>query len=458
MVTPSDHATSRNPANDEVLATYPFVDDAELARILQQTQRGFEQWSKVSISERCSVLSTMAQLLRTNQEELAQLETAEMGKPISQSRDEVLKAATVMEWYVEHGPQMLADEPTLIGDQAKVRYLPLGPILAVEPWNFPIWQIMRGGISILLAGNAYVLKPAPNVVGVSLKLEELWLEAGLPEGTFVVLNASNDAVSQAIESSAIAGVTVTGSVGAGSSIAAQAGREIKKTVLELGGSDPFIVLSDADIDAAVEAAVAGRFANAGQVCISAKRMIVHQDIADEFADKLVKKVEAFVIGDPRDEETYIGPIAREDIRDEIHRQIQDSVEQGAKLLIGGNKIDGQGYYLEPTVLAGVTPEMTAFREEIFGPVAALIVAEDADHAIALANDTEYGLDATVFTADKELAANIADRLHVGAVFVNRGSSSDPRIPIGGVKKSGYGRELSHFGVTEFTNVQSLWID
>lgn len=449
-------ATSVNPATGDTIATYPFIGSEDLDDFLAEVAAGFATWSRLPIEDRCSVLTAMARLLRHNREELAQTETAEMGKPIAQSREEVTKAADVMDWYAERGQNLLAEETTELGDAATVRYLPLGPILAVEPWNFPIWQIMRGGIGILLAGNAYVLKPAPNVVGTSLLLERLWREAGLPTGAFSVLNADNEVVSQAIEHDTIAGVTVTGSVGAGSAIAAQAGRQIKKTVLELGGTDPFIVLPDADIDAAANAAVTGRFANAGQVCISAKRMIVHRDVVAEFTEKLAAQVRDFTIGDPTDESTYIGPIARADLRDEIHRQIRKTVDEGATLITGGDIIDGPGSYIEPTVLADVTPEMTAFREEIFGPVAAIIPAADVEEAIALANDSIYGLDATVYTEDLELAADIASRLQVGGVFINRNSASDPRIPIGGVKKSGYGRELSHFGVTEFTNVQAVW--
>lgn len=449
-------ATSRNPATGEVIETYPFVGAEDLAMVLHRVQAGFEQWSQTNPETRCAVLARMAGLMRRDAEQLAALITAEMGKPITQSRAEVEKAARVMSWYAENGAEILADAPTQIGPEAHVSYLPLGPVLAVEPWNFPVWQVMRGGITILLGGNAYILKPAPNVVGCGVAIEALWVEAGLPEGAFSVLNADNEVVSAAIADPRIAAVTVTGSVGAGAAIASQAGRVVKRSVLELGGSDAFIVLADADLAEAVEAAIQGRFQNSGQICIAAKRIILHQDIAEEFTEAFVAKVKDLTVGDPTEESTYIGPIARDDIRQEIHTQVQRTVSEGAQLLAGGELIDGPGNYYQPTVLAGVTPSMTAFREEIFGPVASLIIAEGLEDAITKANDSQFGLSASLWTADADLASTVARRLQVGGVFINGIAVSDPRIPIGGVKNSGYGRELSHFGVHEFTNIQAVW--
>ena len=449
-------AISRNPATDTEINRYPFLEAADLDAFLDEVQAGFNEWSQVSASDRGAVLARMAELLRRDRDKTAAVITAEMGKPITQSRAEVEKCATVLDWYAENGPAMVDDSPTSIGPEAHVSYLPLGPVLAVEPWNFPFWQVMRGAIPILLGGNCYVLKPAPNVVGCAIAMSELWREAGVPAGGFSVLNADNDVVSSAIADPRIVGVTVTGSVGAGSAIAAQAGKVVKRSVLELGGADPFVVLADADLDLAVEAAVRGRFYNAGQICIAAKRIILERSIAAEFTERFVAKVKDLPVGDPAEESTYIGPIARPDLRDQIHDQVERSLSDGAELLLGGHPLPGAGNFYEPTILGGVTSTMTAFREEIFGPVATLIVADDVDHAVQLANDSEFGLSASVWTADTAAAAQLARKLQVGGVFINSIAVSDPRIPIGGMKNSGYGRELSHFGVHEFTNIQAVW--
>ncbi|MFI0821917.1 NAD-dependent succinate-semialdehyde dehydrogenase [Streptomyces sp. NPDC021098] len=458
IVTPQAPAVARsvNPATGEVIDIYPFVGDDELDAVLRRAQQGFALWSQSSPAVRCAALARMAWLLRRDAEGLAALITDEMGKPITQSRAEVEKAAWVAAWYADNGAEMIADVPSPIGPEAHVTYRPLGPVLAVEPWNFPVWQVMRGAIPILLGGNAYVLKPAPNVVGCGLAIERLWQEAGVPEGAFSVLNADNDVVSQAIAHPVIVGVTVTGSVRAGSTIASQAGRAIKRSVLELGGSDAFIVLADADLDTAVEAAVHGRFQNSGQICIAAKRILLERAIAEDFTERFVAKVKELQVGDPTQETTYIGPIARDGIRQEIHQQVQRTIAEGARLLTGGAPIEGPGSFFQPTVLTGVTPTMTAFREEVFGPVAPLVVAEDLEDALAKANDSQFGLSASLWTADADLASRVAPRLQVGGVFINGIAVSDPRIPIGGVKNSGFGRELSHFGVHEFTNIQAVW--
>ncbi len=339
-----------------------------------------------------------------------------------------------------------------------VAYEPLGVILAVMPWNFPLWQVLRGAVPIMLAGNSYILKHAPNVMGCAALIGDIIAQAGVPAGVFNWINATNDGVSQVINDPRVAAVTVTGSVRAGKAIGAQAGAALKKCVLELGGSDPFIVLNDADIDMAVQAAVIGRYQNTGQDCAAAKRFVVEAGIADVFTQKFVAAAKALKMGDPRDDENYLGPMARFDLRDELHDQVMATVKEGATLLLGGEKLAGEGNYYPATVLANVLPTMTAFRQEMFGPVAAISVARNADHALALANDSEFGLSATVFTADSAQAQRFADELECGGVFINGYSASDARVAFGGVKKSGFGRELSHFGLREFCNVQTVWKD
>lgn len=369
------------------------------------------------------------------------------------------KSAGLCDWYAENGPAMLATEATQVeNNQAVIEYRPLGPVLAIMPWNFPLWQVLRGAVPIMLAGNSYILKHAPNVMGCAALIGEVMAQAGVPAGVFNWVNATNDGVSQIINDPRVAAVTVTGSVRAGKAIGAQAGAALKKCVLELGGSDPFIVLNDADVDMAVQAAVIGRYQNTGQVCAAAKRFIVEAGVAEIFTQKFVAAAKALKMGDPREEENYLGPMARFDLRDELHDQVMATVQEGATLLLGGEKQNGEGNYYPATVLADVLPTMTAFRQEMFGPVAAITVARDADHALALANDSEFGLSATVFTADSAQAQRFADELECGGVFINGYSASDARVAFGGVKKSGFGRELSHFGLREFCNVQTVWKD
>ncbi|WP_207885550.1 NAD-dependent succinate-semialdehyde dehydrogenase [Pseudomonas sp. 30_B] len=450
-------AISRSPATGQELARYTFEDAAQLEASLTRTDAAFRQWRETSIAERVAVLRKMAEVLRANVEPMARMEAQEMGMPVTQARGEINKCANLCDWYAENGPAMLEDEKTPI-DGAYISYLPLGPVLAVMPWNFPTWQVMRGAVSIILGGNTYVLKHAPNVMGCAYQLQKAWRDAGLPEGVFEVLNVEPPLVSKAIADDRIASIAVTGSVGAGAAIASQAGAALKKCVLELGGSDAFIVLADADLDAAVKAAVASRFGNCGQVCIAAKRMILEESIAPAFTEKLLAAVKALKIGDPLADDTFVGPMARFDLRDELDGQVQQAIADGATLLLGGHKLDGEGNYYAPTVLADVKPGNTAFKKEIFGPVASLIVARDAEHALELANDSEFGLSGAIWTADKTKAQQMARRLVSGGVFINGFSASDPRVPIGGVKKSGFGRELSHFGLREFLNPQTVWID
>lgn len=451
------HAHSVNPATGETLAAYPWATSGDVERAIAQADTGFRQWLRESVAHRAQKLRVLGAALRSRAEEMAQTISREMGKPIMQARAEVAKSASLCDWYAEHGPAMLHPESTQV-DNAVIEYRPLGPILAVMPWNFPLWQVLRGAVPILLAGNSYLLKHAPNVLGSAELIGKVFAEAGFPEGVFGRMNATNDGVSQAINDRRIAAVTVTGSVRAGAAIGAQAGAALKKCVLELGGSDPFIVLNDADLDLAVNAAVAGRYQNTGQVCAAAKRFIVEAGVADAFTQRFVDAVKALKMGAPDEEDNYIGPMARFDLRDELHQQVQATLAEGATLLLGGEKLAGSGNYYAPTVLGDVTPQMTAFRQELFGPVAAITIANDAAHALQLANDSDFGLSATVFTENDALAETFARELECGGIFINGYSASDARVAFGGVKKSGFGRELSHFGLHEFCNVQTVWKD
>jgi len=451
------HAHSVNPATGETLAANPWATSHDVERAIAQADTGFRQWRRESVAHRAQKLRDLGAALRSRAEEMAQTISREMGKPIMQARAEVAKSASLCDWYAEHGPAMLHPESTQV-ENAVIEYRPLGPVLAVMPWNFPLWQVLRGAVPILLAGNSYLLKHAPNVLGSAELIGKVFADAGFPEGVFGWVNATNDGVSQAINDRRIAAVTVTGSVRAGAAIGAQAGAALKKCVLELGGSDPFIVLNDADLDLAVNAAVAGRYQNTGQVCAAAKRFIVEAGVADAFTQRFVDAVKALKMGTPDEEDNYIGPMARFDLRDELHQQVQATLAEGATLLLGGEKMSGTGNYYAPTVLGGVTPQMTAFRQELFGPVAAITVANDAAHALQLANASDFGLSATVFTANDALAETFARELECGGVFINGYSASDARVAFGGVKKSGFGRELSHFGLHEFCNVQTVWKD
>lgn len=458
MTTPSaTHALSINPANGETLSTWPWATATEVGHALAQTVAAFRQWRSVPVAARAQKLRDLGDALRNRGEEMARMITREMGKPIAQARGEVAKSAGLCDWYADHGPAMLNTEATQVAD-AVIEYRPLGPVLAVMPWNFPLWQVLRGAVPIILAGNSYLLKHAPNVLGAANLIEQIFNDAGFPQGVFSQLNATNDGVSQMIADPRIAAVTVTGSLRAGAAIGAQAGAALKKCVLELGGSDPFIVLNDADLDLAVKAAVTGRYQNTGQVCAAAKRFIVEAGIADAFSRRFVEATAALKMGAPDAEENYLGPMARFDLRDELDQQVQATLAEGATLLLGGEKVAGAGNYYAPTVLGNVTPNMTAFRQELFGPVAAITVATDADHALQLANDSDFGLSATVFTADAAMADRFARQLECGGVFINGYSASDARVAFGGVKKSGFGRELSHFGLHEFCNAQTVWKD
>ena len=449
---------SINPATEEVLKTYNEMSDAEVDRALAQAQAAYEAWRTTSFAERAAKLRNVSAYLRAHRDEIARLATLEMGKPIVQAEAEVEKSAWGCDYYAENAEKILADEHIrTTGTDSYVAYTPLGVILAVMPWNFPFWQVFRPIAPAVMAGNAMVLKHASNVPQCALAIERVMREAGFPEGLFRTLLVSGRRVERIIADPRIRLVTLTGSDDAGSQVAAAAGRVLKKTVLELGGSDPYIVLADADLDAAAKTAAIARNQNSGQSCIAAKRFLVVESVADEFQRRFVDAVAALKVGDPLDRTTNVGPLARDDLRDALDRQVRASLAQGAKAAIGGERLPGRGYYYAPTVLTGVTPSMVAFREETFGPVAAVIRVRDAEEAISCANDSPYGLGASLLTSDLEAGQRLARRVESGSVFINGMVASDPRLPFGGVKRSGYGRELSAFGIRELVNIQTIWV-
>jgi len=449
---------SMNPATEEVLATFDEATPPQIDEVLTNARAGFSQWRATSVAERSRALHDAAGYMRANKETFAALITAEMGKPIIEAEAEIEKCAVCCDFYANHAATFIADQPVVTNARASlVAFQPLGPVLAIMPWNFPFWQVVRFAAPALMAGNTAVLKPAPNVPQCARAIEEVFRAAGLPDGAFQTLLIGTDPIPGIIADDRIAAVTLTGSVGAGRVVAAAAGRALKKTVLELGGSDPFIVLPDADLDGAVDYAVRSRYQNAGQSCIAAKRFIVVGEIADAFESRFTEAVAGLRVGDPMNRETQVGPMAREDLRAEVERQVRESVTQGARVLTGGNALNHLGHYYAPTVLADVQPTMPAFREEVFGPVAAITRVRDADEAVVTANNSAYGLGGNLWTRDVVKGKALARRIESGSVFINGMTASDPRLPFGGVKHSGYGRELSSFGIHEFVNLQTLWI-
>lgn len=457
-VTATD-AISCNPATGKTIERFPRQTSAEIEQLLIDADAAFQEWRSLPLSARVNVYAKFERILLSRMDTIAPVITAEMGKVLKESKAEIEKCAATAKWFAEHGPDLLADEPVAVegGDRVYVSYLSTGIILGIMPWNFPLWQAIRASVPIMLSGNGFILKPASNTMRCAYLLCDAWEAAGLPKGLFAVLNVDNGEIPAVLGDRRVSGVTLTGSMRAGSSVASLAGKLIKKSLLELGGADPFIVLADANIDKSVEAGIKARYGNAGQICLNAKRFILEAPIAEQFTTKFVEAAAKIKTGNPLDPTTTMGPIAREDLRRDVHDQVTRSLSGGATLLLGGSKIDGPGFFYQPTVLSNVEPGMAAFDEEIFGPVAALSKARDVEHAIELANCSDYGLSSNLWTANVDRAEAIARRLETGGVFINGFTSSNPRIPVGGVKNSGYGRELSHFGIREFTNAQAVWI-
>ena len=447
-----------NPATGKLVKEIPAWDDATVEAALQQVAEATPAWASTPFGERCALMRNAAQVLRNNKDKYAGLITREMGKLIADARSEVEKCALVCDYYAEHGPVFLRDEP-IASDAGKsfVAYLPLGTVLAVMPWNFPFWQVFRFAAPALIAGNTGLLKHASNVPESALAIEAVFHDAGFPPGVFRTLMIRASQVQKVIEDPRVHAVTLTGSEPAGRQVAATAGANLKKTVLELGGSDAFIVLEDADLDETVKVAVTSRFLNTGQSCIAAKRFIVVDAIAEDFVARFKAGVEALQPGDPLDEATTLAPMARTDLRDELHQQVQDSIAAGAEAVTGCEPVEGVGAYYSASILDRVEPGMRAYGEELFGPVAIVIRARDEDDALRIANDSPYGLGGSIWTGDVARGERLARQMQSGATFINGLVKSDPRLPFGGVKHSGYGRELSHHGIHEFVNAKTIWI-
>ncbi|MGW2459663.1 NADP-dependent succinic semialdehyde dehydrogenase [Streptomyces sp. NPDC001761] len=452
-----------NPANGETLKTYEPMDEDELERRLELAEATFRTYRTTSFADRARLLNKAADLLDEDQREIGRIMTTEMGKPVRQARAEAAKCAKAMRWYAERAEGLLAEEEPAESDvtdsgasRVRVRYRPLGPVLAVMPWNFPLWQVVRFAAPALMAGNVGLLKHASNVPQTALYLEDLFHRAGFPAGCFQTLLIGSAAVDDILRDERVKAATLTGSEPAGRAVASTAGEMIKKTVLELGGSDPFIVMPSADLDRAAGVAVTARVQNNGQSCIAAKRFIVHSDVYDAFTEKFVAGMRALTIGDPLAEDTEIGPLASEQGRKDLEELVDDARRSGAEVLCGGQRPDGPGWYYPPTVLTGITREMRIHREEAFGPVATLYRADDLDEAVLIANDSPFGLSSNVWTRDENEVERFARDLEAGAVYVNGMTASHPAFPFGGVKRSGYGRELSGHGIREFCNITTVW--
>lgn len=449
---------SINPATGEKLESFPLHSQVELDRILDAAVAAQREWSVRTFADRAVLMKRAAAYLRENKARFALNATREMGKPIAEAEAEIEKCAWGCDFYADNAETFLADEHIAsTASDSYIAYQPLGVVLAVMPWNFPYWQVFRFAAPALMAGNAGVLKHASNVTRCALDIDEVFRESGFPPGVFSVVIVPGAEVKRLIADDRIAAVTITGSEPAGVSVATESGRALKKHVLELGGSDAYIVLADANVAEAAKVAAKARFQNAGQSCICAKRFIIEDAIYDRFVAAFVEESKAYKTGNPEERATVMGPLARTDLRDDLVKQIEGSVKKGARVVLGGTMPKGPGAFFDPTVLVDVDDTMPVFREETFGPVAAVIRARDADHAVALANDSTFGLGGALWTGDTERGKQLARRIVTGAVFINGMTASDPRLPFGGVKHSGYGRELSYLGIREFMNIQTVWV-
>jgi succinate-semialdehyde dehydrogenase/glutarate-semialdehyde dehydrogenase len=449
---------TRNPSTGELIERIELMDAPQIEAKLAEAARGARRWGREDFSGRASLLRAVAARFRLEREDLAATAVREMGKPLAQARAEIEKCAWGLEYFAEHGEALLSQQLTpSSAARSYVAFRPLGVLLAIMPWNFPFWQVIRAAAPALMAGNVVLLKHATNATRCALEIERLFNETGAPEGSFGTLLVPGQEMSQIVADPRIAAVTLTGSEGAGISVARAAGENLKKCVLELGGSDAFVVLADANLEAAAKTAVTARFQNNGESCIAAKRFIVEDSVYDEFLARFAELTAAQVVGDPMEEGVQLGPCARADLRQSVDDQVRATVAAGARLVTGGRFIERPGFFYEPTIVSEVAPGMPMFDEEVFGPAAAVVRANDLEHALELANASRFGLGANLWTRDIALAEELAGRVEAGNVFINGMVASDPRLPFGGVKKSGYGRELSSFGIHEFVNIQTVWI-
>lgn len=449
---------SVNPFNGEALDSVTPMNSAAVESALVATDKARRPWALTVIEERCRVLGRLGDRLRARRDECAEMITREMGKVIGEARAEIDKCAWLCDYYADNAPRFLADESIVTSaSKSYVAYQPLGTVLGIMPWNFPFWQVIRYATPAVTAGNTVLLKHAGNVQGCARLIEQLFREAGYPEGVFQTLYIETEQVRAVIEDDRVHAVTLTGSERAGSAVASQAGAALKKTVLELGGSDAFIVLEDADLEEAVKVATTARFQANGQSCIAAKRFILTERIAEEFIERFKAAAEGLVLGNPMDEDTTLGPMAREDLRDELHKQVKDALNKGATAVTGCEVPDRPGWFFTPSIIDGITPAMRAWDEELFGPVASVIRVKDEKEAIEVANASPYGLGGSIWTREVQRGERLARQLESGGAYVNAMTKSDPRTPFGGVKRSGYGRELGSFGLREFVNIKTIWI-
>jgi succinate-semialdehyde dehydrogenase/glutarate-semialdehyde dehydrogenase len=449
---------SINPYTQKSIAEYQEFDENKTFDLIERTDDGFHSWKELSYNQRGEHFNRLANLLREQKEKLARLITSEMGKIIGESEAEIEKCAWLCEHYAEHAEDLLQPQSySTDASKSYVRFDPIGIVYGIMPWNFPFWQVLRAAVPTMMAGNTFLLKHAPNVQGCAFAIERLFREAGFPENVFTNLVISIETSDKVIAHPLVRGVTLTGSRRAGQQVASVAGQHLKKTVMELGGSDPYIVLADAQFNESCKTGVCSRMLNSGQVCIAAKRFIVVEDILDQFIEEQKLLLENMWLGDPTDERTDMGPMAREDLLLNIEKQVEESVKMGAEIITGGERMDDRSWFYKPTLITKVRKGMPVYDEETFGPVSVVIPAKDPEDAIRIANDTIYGLGASLWTQNLELAEKLASKIEAGAVFINGMTKSDPRLPFGGTKQSGYGRELGDYGIKEFTNIKTVWI-